>query len=243
MIIHKEVIENGETEVVEHATIPLSIKQIEQNKYEIQLYNVNYPGRVETAMVNTYSKTFEYEDYTSAYLIDVTEAIELFGNRYDEIMKKIQNPSYQINNASYMKDANVILAENVATSQITNEEGKCIEDLEDVSKVDNFDNPSNLMYYVPEGTYHVAASDQKDASITFVNYDTSVSYDNLKDGEISAIFKKDDSIQSDMKLDNKTDTVKVSTYDKHENETKKICSGKQIKVMSEDNHANIKVGK
>ena len=243
MIIHKEVIENGETEVVEHATIPLSIKQIEQNKYEIQLYNVNYPGRVETAMVNTYSKTFEYEDYTSAYLIDVTEAIELFGNRYDEIMKKIQNPSYQINNASYMKDANVILAENVAASQITNEEGKCIEDLEDVSKVDNFDNPSNLMYYVPEGTYHVAASDQKDASITFVNYDTSVSYDNLKDGEISAIFKKDDSIQSDMKLDNKTDTVKVSTYDKHENETKKICSGKQIKVMSEDNHANIKVVK
>ena len=76
MIIHKEVIENGETEVVEHATIPLSIKQIEQNKYEIQLYNVNYPGRVETAMVNTYSKTFEYEDYTSAYLIDVTEAID-----------------------------------------------------------------------------------------------------------------------------------------------------------------------
>lgn len=41
-------------------------------------------------MVNTYSKTFEYEDYTSAYLIDVTEAIELFGNRYDEIMKKIK---------------------------------------------------------------------------------------------------------------------------------------------------------
>ena len=40
-------------------------------------------------MVNTYSKTFEYEDYTSAYLIDVTEAIELFGNRYDEIMKEI----------------------------------------------------------------------------------------------------------------------------------------------------------
>ena len=109
--------------------------------------NVNYPGRVEIAMVNTYSKAFEYEDYTSAYLIDVTEAIELFGNRYDEIMKKIQNPSYQINNASYMKDANVILAENVAASQITNEEGKCIEDLEGVSEVDNFDNPSNLMYY------------------------------------------------------------------------------------------------
>lgn len=52
--------------------------------------NVNYPGRVETAMVNTYSKTFEYEDYTSAYLIDVIEAIELFGNRYDEIMKKFK---------------------------------------------------------------------------------------------------------------------------------------------------------
>ena len=50
--------------------------------------NVNYPGRVEIAMVNTYSKTFEYEDYTSAYLIDVTEAIELFGNRYDEINSK-----------------------------------------------------------------------------------------------------------------------------------------------------------
>ena len=109
--------------------------------------------------------------------------------------------------------------------------------------MDNFDNPNSLMYYVPEGTYHVAASDKKDASITFVNYDTSVSYDNLKEGEISATFKKDDSIQSDMKLDNKTDTVKVSTYDKHENETKKICSGKQIKVMSEDNHASIKVVK
>lgn len=79
------------------------------------------------------------------------------------------------------------------TVQITNEEGKCIEDLEGVSKGDNFDNPNSLMYYVPEGTYHVAASD-----------------------------KKDDSIQSDMKLDNKTDTVKVSTYDKHENETKKV---------------------
>ena len=32
-------------------------------------------------------------------------------------MKKIQNPSYQINNASYMKDANVILAQ---TSHLVN---------------------------------------------------------------------------------------------------------------------------
>lgn len=226
-----------------HAVIPLSIKQVESNKYEIKLYNVNYPGKIDTAIVNTDANTFVYENYISAYLIDVREAIKLFGNRYNEIMKKIQNPSYQINNASYMKDANIILAENVASSQITNEEGKCIEDIEGVSKVDVFDNPDNLMYYVPVGTYHVDATENKDASITFVNYDTSVSYDSIKEGEIVANFKKDDSIESNMKLDNTADKVEVSTYDKHKNERSKICSGKQIKVISEDNHASIKIVK
>lgn len=226
-----------------HAVIPLKVKTSGENKYVIDIYDVNESGKIVTAVVDTKQNTFRYGNFNEAGLVDINEISTLYKNQFTEIIKKFQNPSYQINNASYMKDANVILAENVAASQITNEEGKCIEDLEGVSKVDDFDNPNSLMYYVPEGTYHVAASDKKDASITFVNYDTSVFYDNLKDGEISATFKKDDSIQSDMKLDDKTDTVKVSTYDKHENETKKICSGKQIKVKSEDNHASIKVVK
>ena len=226
-----------------HAVIPLKVKTSGENKYVIDIYDVNESGKIVTAVVDTKQNTFRYGNFNEAGLVDIDEITTLYKNQFAEIIKKFQNPSYQINNASYMKDANVILAENVAASQITNEEGKCIEDLEGISKVDNFDNPNSLMYYVPEGTYHVAASDKKDASITFVNYDTSVSYDNLKEGEISATFKKDDSIQSDMKLDDKTDTVKVSTYDKHENETKKICSGKQVKVMSEDNHASIKVVK
>lgn len=187
--------------------------------------------------------TFTYENYTSAYLIDLNEAIELFGERYDEIMKKIQNPSYQINNASYMEDVNIILEENVASSQITNEEGICIEDVEGVQKVESFENTETLMYYVPEGTYHVNATENPDASITFANYDTSISYDDLKEGDISARFKKDDSIESSMQLDDTTDKVEVSTYDKHKNEKSKICSGKQIKVISEDNHASIKVVK
>ena len=226
-----------------HAVVFLGTKKISEGIYQVDIYDVNEPGKISTGKIDANNNTFTYGQYNGVSLYSVEELYSLYKDRYSQINAKIQNPSYQINNASYMKDANVILAENVAASQITNEEGKCIEDLEGVSKVDNFDNPSNLMYYVPEGTYHVAASDKKDASITFVNYDTSVSYDNLKEGEISTTFKKDDSIQSDMKLDDKTDTVKVSTYDKHENETKKICSGKQIKVMSEDNHASIKVVK
>ena len=242
MIISQKNVPDGETPWT-HSVVPLAIHSLGNNQYKMDIYDVNVPGKIVNGTIDLNAKTFKYSVYDTAYLININELNKLYGDRYKLIINKVQNPSYQINNASYMKDANVILAENVAASQITNEEGKSIEDLEGVSKVDNFDNPNSLMYYVPEGTYHVAVSDKKDASITFVNYDTSVSYDNLKEGEISATFKKDDSIQSDMKLDDKTDTVKVSTYDKHENETKKICSGKQIKVMSEDNYASIKVVK
>ena len=225
----------------EHAVIPIGIKKLKNQRYEIEIYDVNNPGKIVSGYINVKEKTFQYGIYKEAGLVDVTELNKLYGDRYKLIINKVQNPSYQINNASYMKDANIILAKNVAASQITNAEGKCIEDIDGVSKVDNFDNPDKLMYYVPEGTYHVDASDNKDASITFVNYDASVSYDNLKEGEIVADFKKDDSIESNMKLDNTTDKVEVSTYDKHENENSKTCSGKQIKVISEDNHASIKV--
>lgn len=224
-----------------HAVVPLKAKSLGDDKYVIDMYDVNEPGKVVTATVDTKNNTFKYGSYSQAGLVDINEITTLYKSQFDEIIKKYQNPSYQINNASYMKDANIILAKNVAASQITNEEGKCIEDIEGVSKVDDFDNPDKLMYYVPEGTYHVDATENKDASITFVDYDASVSYDNLKEGEISANFKKDDSIQSNMKLNNTTDKVEVSTYDKHENENRKICSGKQIKVISEDNHASIKM--
>ena len=234
------VISKGENT---HAVIPLAINLLGNNKYEIIMYDVNNVGKTTMATVDLSKQVFRYNDYDTAYLIDVYELEQLYKDRYSQIMSKVKKQSYQMNSASYMKDANIILAENVAASQITNAEGKCIEDIDGVSKVDNFDNPDKLMYYVPEGTYHVDALENKDASITFVNYDASVSYDNLKEGEIVADFKKDDSIESNMKLDNTTDKVEVSTYDKHENENSKTCSGKQIKVISEDNHASIKVVK
>lgn len=235
------VISKGETT---HAVIPLGITSLGNSKYEIIIYDVNNVGETTKATVDLSSNVFEYGIYDTAYLIDVYELEQLYGSRYSQIMSKVQNSSYQINSASYMKNANIILANNVSEKQITNDNGQSIDTIPGACKVVSFNTDENkVMYYVPKGNYYVKSTENESANISFLNYDASVTYDSLKDGKISVTFGRDDTIQSTMKLDDNSDKVKVSTYDKHKNMKIKICKGKKISILGKDNQSTIKVTK
>lgn len=87
---------NSDKDDLRHAVLPIGISESGDGEYEIELYDPGFSGMSFVAKVNTKQNTFSYSDYDAASLHDFYEYYNQHESMYQQIIKKIKDPSYQI---------------------------------------------------------------------------------------------------------------------------------------------------
>ncbi len=222
-----------------HAVIPISASTKNNEDYKVKVYDVNSPGEVQVAYINTKRNTFSLygvSGYNCLQLVDVNSILRANKTLHDDIAKKIQNPEYQ--RSTINTSTNTISVTNCNEYAILDDKGNDItKNVETLS----FLEPKYHVYQVPKGKYKVVVNEiRKETRVSAYTYDAGVSYYPDAKSVISVEIHKNKSVDSTINfVDGMKHDFFVKTFDKDKNVEKKKVSSIMYDLHGENNKSRM----
>ncbi len=224
-----------------HAAIPLKAYPSGNNVYSIDLYDVNYPGKVSTATIDVARNTFTYGNYDGVWLLHVDDIYNENATMFNSIPGLVNG---NINALNLKNDDSVytILLKDCASYDILDESGQSIKDSPEMKRPLAPGVIGLREYQVPLGNYIIKiGGNNVKGTVTVVNQESSVAYDISEKAIISVDLAEKKKIDAVLEFtDGLSHNSCVTTYDKNENKTRTVIEGKKIVTHGQVNKSFVK---